>query len=118
MMPDPVGASINIGGKPGSSVDVVDFNAFSDQESSSIQQRTVNRNRAFIVQVGFGDRGAMDFAFHQRNLHFSPKLDLRAARAALIDSGQAGRDAEPVQQVRVAIALRVLGGQERVTDED
>lgn len=38
--------------------------------------------------------------------------------AALIDSGQAGRDAEPVQQVRVAIALRVLRGQERVADED
>ncbi|MGY4281829.1 hypothetical protein ACVWXO_001049 [Bradyrhizobium sp. LM2.7] len=54
------------------SVCIVDLDGFLDQKSCSVQQGTINRDRAFIVQIGFGDRGAMDFSLHQGN--FLPTL--------------------------------------------
>jgi hypothetical protein len=48
--------------------DVVDINLLIFHQASQIQEVFVNGQTSFVMQLGIGDRGTMDFGIQNRNL--------------------------------------------------
>jgi len=59
----------DVGRKTRAGVDIVDIDALVEEKARSLDQRPVDRDRTFIVQIRFRYVRTVDLAFHQSDLH-------------------------------------------------